>query len=256
MNKHDANIKKGRLINIQIGIIAAISFCYVMHEVSHYTTPSETTFAALEEEEPFGPVLTYEEPVIVVPAVKKVVTVKPKQPKIEPAAKPEEIDNTTKTETIEEKITPTEPTTETTKEIKEKDSGETKKTPKINKAIPKIHSSRSVDMLPIFPGCDKYSSNNERAVCFQDKIQRMIYKKFDRSIGDDLGISGTQRISLYFEIDENGNVSNIKARSQHPEFITEAKRVAKLLPEMEPARRKGEKVKMAYNVPIIFKTNN
>ena len=41
-------------------------------------------------------------------------------------------------------------------------------------------------VMPVFPGCDKYSTNDQRAVCFQDKIQRMINNKFDRSIGNEL----------------------------------------------------------------------
>lgn len=254
MKKHDANIKKGRLINFQIGIIAVISFCYMMHEVSHYTPIDKKIIASIDlidtpYDESMGPVEVYVEPQIIKPNVthKKL----PAPIKVNTAIIPKVVDNTTVIKTVDTK--PAATPLETTKTPIKK--GVTVKTTKVIKTAV-INNTKTVDMMPVFPGCDKYSSNNERAVCFQDKIQRMINKKFDRSIGGELGLSGVQRISLYFEINENGLVSNIKARSQYPEFIKEAKRVAGLLPKMVPAQRRGAKVKMAYNVPIVFKTSN
>ncbi|WP_010522179.1 hypothetical protein [Aquimarina agarivorans] len=75
-----------------------------------------------------------------------------------------------------------------------------------------IYKPNTVEFLPIFPGCDKYSTNNERAICFQEKVQRMVLRRFNNGLGDELGLSGKQTIFLYFEINENGLVSNIKAR--------------------------------------------
>ena len=82
MNKHDANIKKGKLINFQIGIIAVISFCYVMHEVSHYTPIDKKTIASLPELDntftTMGPVEVYVEPEIIEIKVPKTIEIKPK----------------------------------------------------------------------------------------------------------------------------------------------------------------------------------
>lgn len=253
MNKHDANIKKGKLINFQIGIIALISFCYVLHEVSHYSPNSKKTIASIKvDEDPFYIAISnaeaYPEVTIIEKTVLKEPKVIPEKIKVEPTLAPKVVDNET-----EVKIKSSKPITEAIK-INETPAKTGIKTKIKNIKKPTgIHNSKSVDVLPIFPGCNKYSTNDERAVCFQDKIQRMINRRFDRNIGDELGLSGIQRISLYFEIDENGLVTNIKARSKYPEFIKEAKRVANLLPEMEPARRSGAKVKIAYSVPIIFK---
>lgn len=255
MNKHDVNIKKGKLINFQIGIIAVISFCYMMHEVSHYTPINKKTIASIDIndtlfDEPMGPIII-EKPVLVIPTAPKKLKSIPVPVKVEPKLTPKVVDNT-----IEIKPVDTTPNAKTETILKTTTETSIVTTPVKSTKPSVIHNPTSVDFMPIFPGCDKYSTNNERAVCFQDKIQRMINKKFDRSIGGELGLSGVQRISLYFEINEKGLVSNIKARSKYPEFIKEAKRVAGLLPEMEPAQRKGSKVKMAYSVPIVFKTSN
>lgn len=262
MNKHDVNIKKGKLINFQIGIIALISFCYIMHEVSHYVPSKQKDIARIVKdefiEEAMGPVLVWEAPSTVTKTTPiEEPQTKPKEVKIEPAAEPEVVDNKIDIKPTEEKPTPAEAKTNTpttTTSAPSKTSGDSKVTKKATPTV--LHNRKTVDIMPVFPGCNKYSTNNELAACFQEKIQRMINKRFDRSIGDELGLSGLQHISLYFEINEQGQVSNIRARSKYPEFIEEAKRVVSLLPTMKPAFRNGKKVKMAYNQPIIFQVMN
>lgn len=85
-------------------------------------------------------------------------------------------------------------------------------------------------------------------------MKHLILKKFNNRIGNDLGLKGRQRIMLYFEIDQKGVVSNIRANSKGHIFDLEkeAIRVAKKIPTMEPARAGNEKVKMAYSMPIVF----
>jgi len=73
-------------------------------------------------------------------------------------------------------------------------------------------------------------------------------------LGEELGLSGKQRIMLYFEIDKSGNVANISANSKGKikGLENEARRVARLLPKMEPAKVGKRKVKMSYTLPITF----
>ena len=255
--KHEVNIKKSNLINIQLLIIAILSFSYFMYEVSIYSEPSTNIAEKVytpednskDPDEIYDGVEVYVEPVIETKTIKQqtsldvpVEIVKNDTPEIET--------------TIETKPE----VTEQPKLVEGKTSETIKKTPSFTKkGVSKtkkkvLYSTKTVDFLPVFPGCDKYSTNAERAVCFEKKVTRLILRKYNSRIGEELGLKGRQRIMLYFEINQNGEVSNIRASSKAKIFDLEkeAIRVAKKLPIMEPARAGNEKVKMAYSVPIVF----
>ena len=255
--KHEANTKKSNLITIQLLIIAVLSFSYFMYEVSIYSEPSKNIAEKIytpennskDPDEIYGGVEVYIEPIAETKPIKQqtnldvpVEIVKNDTPEIET--------------TIETKP-------EVTKQPKSIEGNTSKPVDKIptntKKGVSKtkkktLYSTKTVDFLPVFPGCDKYSTNAERAVCFEKKVTRLILKKYNNRIGNDLGLKGRQRIMLYFEINQNGVVSNIRANSKAKIFDLEkeAIRVAKKLPIMEPARAGNEKVKMAYSVPIVF----
>jgi len=255
--KHEVNIKRSKWITFQLWIIAVLSFSYFMYEVSMYSKPAKNiannTYSvndtSNDPDEMYGGVETYNDPV---------VEVKPKPVKIsvdlpaeiikndapEIKAVTEEKTNPNKQPVTKSKITSTHTSTKTAPSSST--STGVKK--------PTIYSPRTVDFLPVFPGCDKYSTNAERAACFEKKIKRLVRKKFNNRIGNELGLQGKQRIMLYFEIDQNGVVSNIKANSKGHIFDLEkeAIRVAKKIPTMQPARAGNEKVKMAYSIPIVF----
>ncbi len=261
--KHEANVKKDKTINFQIGLIALLSFSYFMHGVFNYkASPKKVTSISTPTIDPYDVFVTM-----------GAVTPVPDNPIAETVTRAKKPKSTTKTiskeipkvvkkmpeENLTEKTEITENPDHTTS--KNKASATTKVTTKVSatkKGIagvktPSIYRPNTVEFLPIFPGCDKYSTNNERAICFQEKVQRMVLRRFNSGLGQDLGLSGKQTIFLYFEINENGLVSNIKARSKNKELADEAKRVARLLPKMKPARHGDTKVKMAYTLPITFK---
>ena len=113
-----------------------------------------------------------------------------------------------------------------------------------------------VEDAPVFPGCEKYTSKEERKKCMSEKIQKHVTKKFDTSLADDLGLDeGIKRINVLFIIDENGNVTGIQSRGPHPKLEKEAERVINMLPKMEPAKQRTNKVRVKYTLPIIFRVN-
>lgn len=255
--KHEANTKKSNLITIQLLIIAILSFSYFMYEVSIYSEPSKNIAEKVytpennskDPDEIYGGVEVYIEPIAETKPIKQqtnldvpVEIVKNDTPEIETTieTKPEV---TKQPKSIEGK------TYETISKVPTNTKKGVSKTKKKT-----LYSTKTVDFLPVFPGCDKYSTNAERAVCFEKKVTRLILRKYNNRIGNDLGLKGRQRIMLYFEIDQNGVVSNIRANSKGQIFDLEkeAVRVAKKLPVMEPARAGNEKVKMAYSIPIVF----
>ncbi len=42
-----------------------------------------------------------------------------------------------------------------------------------------------VEQVPIFPGCEKLSTNGERKACMSEKISKLVQRKFNTNIGDE-----------------------------------------------------------------------
>ncbi len=109
-----------------------------------------------------------------------------------------------------------------------------------------------IENVPIYPGCEKKKSNNEKKQCMSEKIQKFVQKKFNTELAGDLGLEGRQRISVQFKIDKHGNVVNVRARAPHPKLQDEAIKVVKSLPKMIPGKQRGQAVGVLYSLPILF----
>lgn len=75
-----------------------------------------------------------------------------------------------------------------------------------------------------------------------------------KSIGDSLSLKPGEVIKVYvaFNINEEGEVENIRAKSRNPRLEQEAIRLVKTLPKFEPAMKNGERISVQYSLPIIF----
>jgi len=122
-----------------------------------------------------------------------------------------------------------------------------------NKSVP--DNINTVEFVPIFPGCESLSNNEERKACLSDKIRAFISKKFDTEEFSYLDSDKVFRISVEFKIDVNGNVSEIRSRAPEKSLEEEAIRVINLLPSMKPGMQGATPVEVLYRVPITFKTN-
>ncbi|MCX7551664.1 energy transducer TonB [Xanthomarina sp. F2636L] len=112
-----------------------------------------------------------------------------------------------------------------------------------------------IENVPVFPGCE--SGNNEaKKACMNEKLQKFIQKKFNTDLAGDLGLSGIQKISVFFKIDKTGEIVDIKARAPHPRLEQEAIRVVSLLPQMKPGKQRGKAVRVPYYLPIKFQVQN
>lgn len=258
--KHEANVRRDKVIDFQIKLIAVLSFSYVMYGIFTYREAPQIARVAPVKMTPETIDIVYDG-----------VTAIPDKPKTE-VLKPRELKSQPITKTISKdipKVITKEPLKEIKKEapkvdqpvIKGVDKGGKKvivKTGGTKKVAPnlgmsnKVLNKRTVDFLPVFPGCDKYATNNERAICFQEKVKKMVLRKFNNGLGEELGLQGRQHIDLHFVIDENGKITDIRARSKSTELAEEAKRVARLLPVMQPAKHGNRSVKMSYDLPIKF----
>lgn len=112
-----------------------------------------------------------------------------------------------------------------------------------------------IENVPVFPGCEK-GSNEQKKKCMSEKISQFVNRKFNTNLASDLGLSGRQRILVFFKIDKSGNVTQIQARAPHPGLEKEAKRVVGLLPKMQPGKQRGKPVTVPYSLPILFQVQD
>ncbi|WP_179344277.1 energy transducer TonB [Winogradskyella ursingii] len=113
-----------------------------------------------------------------------------------------------------------------------------------------------IEKVPVYPGCEKYTTNSDRMQCMSDKIAKLVGNKFNGNLAADYGLTGKQRISTQFTIDKTGNVIDIKIRAPHPALKREADRVINKIPRMEPGLQRNVPVGVVYTLPIVFQVNN
>ena len=106
---------------------------------------------------------------------------------------------------------------------------------------------RHIEEVPIYPGCENIN-NTERRQCMNDAINKLVARKFNLEIAENLGLTGTQRIYSNFEIDKDGNIGKINVRAPKKELGEEAIKVLELIPQLTPGRQKGKLIKTTYNL--------
>jgi|TARA_B110000238_G_scaffold174405_1_gene194109 protein TonB len=107
-----------------------------------------------------------------------------------------------------------------------------------------------VENKPVFPGCEKFATEDEKFMCFNQQIMKHIGSNFEfPELARQMGIQG--KVYVNFVIERNGRVSSITiARGVDKLIDDEAIRVIKKLPTFQPARQRGKPVRMQYTVPI------
>lgn len=113
-----------------------------------------------------------------------------------------------------------------------------------------------IEDVPIFPGCENLSNNDQRKKCMSEKISKYVNKEFDTDLGAELGLTGINRVIVQFRIDEKGNIGQVRARAPHPRLEQEAVRVINSLPKMKPGKQRGKPVGVMYSLPIAFKVQD
>ena len=107
-----------------------------------------------------------------------------------------------------------------------------------------------IDQSPTFPGCENVQ--NQKG-CFKDKVQEHVQTNFEMSIAATLGLTSSEKkVFVQFTIDENGTITNVKARGPHENLEKEAIRVMQLLPSMQSGVHNGKEVGVKYTLPITL----
>lgn len=111
-----------------------------------------------------------------------------------------------------------------------------------------------VEFVPVFPGCEDFSSNTEKRKCMSLKIKSFIVKNFNTDILEDSSHEKEQKITVQFTINDQGEITKVIARAPNKLLESEAKRVVLNLPQMTPGRQGNNNVAVQYMIPIKFKT--
>jgi protein TonB len=114
----------------------------------------------------------------------------------------------------------------------------------------------AIETVPVFPGCERLRTNQERRECMSQKVNEFLHKNFNMNLTRDLNLSGIYRIFVSFKIDDKGQVVDVVARAPHPKLQDEGVRVVGMLPQMKPGEQRGRPVGVLYGVPITLKIRN
>lgn len=114
----------------------------------------------------------------------------------------------------------------------------------------KKESLFGVQEVPVFPGCEFLTTNEERKDCFQSKVQQFISRKFDVDKFSEKYSGQKKKISVQFTINTFGQIAELKAISQDKDLSEEAVRVISRLPQMTPGKNNNKPVEVVYTVPI------
>ncbi|WP_298527430.1 energy transducer TonB [uncultured Christiangramia sp.] len=115
------------------------------------------------------------------------------------------------------------------------------------------------DKSPVFPGCESLTGNDQKD-CTVERITNHVNKNFNTALGKELNLTERQRIVVKFVIGKDGEIRDVESRSLAKEadvrgsLQAEATRVIKSLPKMQAGEFEGEKVAIAYALPIEFAT--
>ena len=183
--KHDANLQKNSTLYFQIGLILCLLGTYALFEMQF----EKKELALVQVDSVVEPItIDYVEPF-------KVEVIKPKAP--EPVITVElndvykEVeDDTPIIETVIK--TPEEPVVSDKPAAKVEDFKPIEKPIDENIFVPFV----LIEKVPVYPGCEKYDSNDDRKKCMSDKISKLVGKKFNTDVGSEYGISGKQKSTI------------------------------------------------------------
>tara|TARA_R110002074_G_scaffold154899_4_gene310595 strand:+ start:686 stop:1477 length:792 start_codon:yes stop_codon:yes gene_type:complete len=238
-HKHDANLQKNSILYFQIGLILCLLGTYALFEMQFQDkkiTVIDDTVTAETIVIDYAP-----------PFIEEVI--KPKDPEPLPSIDVKDVLKVVEDDhLIVEKIinTPDAPAPQT--EPVDVASIEVIEIPVDLAPVPFAR----IEKAPVYPGCERFKTNDMRKKCMSEKIAKLINRKFNTDIGSKYGIYGKQKITTQFTINENGNVVDVKIRGPHHALENEAKRVINKIPKMEPGLQRNVPVGVIYTLPIVY----
>jgi hypothetical protein len=105
-----------------------------------------------------------------------------------------------------------------------------------------------MDKTPNFPEC-----KDDDTDCFSKELNAHFKENFNKNIIDKIFLSsGVKKVMVDFSIDVDGEIKDVKVKTNHIVIENEVKRVISSLPNMIPAEKNGEIVKTTYRLPFTI----
>ncbi|MBC3756894.1 energy transducer TonB [Hyunsoonleella sp. SJ7] len=238
--KHDANLQKNSTLYFQVGLIVCLLAAFGLLEMRFQTIIPDD----------YGPTLLPDEDLYVFNDVVKIYEEKAEI--IEKRTKPTNFNNPIIKED-DDILAEETPEIFTEPEITSDPISPDEVMPTAPEPVEAVVDFIRVEEVPIYPGCEKEDGNEAKRKCMSDKITKLVKRKFNGGrIATQFGLQGKQRISVQFQVDKTGRVTDIKTRGPLPALEQEAERVVNIIPKMEPGKQRSKPVGVRYTLPIIF----
>jgi len=124
--------------------------------------------------------------------------------------------------------------------------------------IDTIINFKSVDVFPLFPGCESFIGEEKQRICSQRKLSENLYASLSSAqIVTSKKVNDTILIRL--KIDNNGLVSITEIKSsdfiqkQIPKLDSLIESGIKELPQLKPAIKRGIPVSTEFTLPIVIR---
>lgn len=243
--KHDVNLQKNSSLYFQVGLILSLLATYAIFEMKFEDKiHDQATLVPLDPED-----TTYQmQDFIVEPDAPKQKTVKKQKPVLV-VSDPVIVDNDTQLDETPEIITKLDSKSST---IVDPNALGKNDDPDDGIDEVEIFSMIDVEIVPVYPGCESMTTNEDRVKCMSQKLAKLIQRRFDTDIASVYGLQGRQRINVQFKINQSGQVTEIQTRAPHPKLEKEAERIANKIPQMKPGLQRQKPVSVIYNLPIVF----
>jgi protein TonB len=104
---------------------------------------------------------------------------------------------------------------------------------------------------PVYPGCEKQKTKDDKEKCMQEKFRGFFGKNFDtpdavKELGQD-----KIRAIVTFRIEKNGKINVLHVRSPHPSMEGAIKKAFAKLPDITPGKQRGKAVSVQYSIPFV-----
>jgi TonB family protein len=111
----------------------------------------------------------------------------------------------------------------------------------------------TVEVPPVFPGCENEGNPEALRNCFSTAVMRHVSKNFHfPELAKKSGATG--KVFVNFYIEKDGSIHTIEIlRGVHPALDIEVIRVVSTFPKMTSAQQKGEPIRISYVLPINAK---
>ena len=239
--KHEANLQKNSTLYFQVGLVLCLLGVFTLFEMQ-FETKGIVVYQPDSDDE------------IIEVAMTDVVEYKPEAKKIEKQKQAKIITDILKVIDNAHELKPENLITDTKPVFVDKPVTRVEDIVIID-IENEVHVN-AVEFVPIFPGCEKYELNSARKKCLNEKINKLVQRKFNTDLAADYGLSGVQRINVEFKVDKTGYITDIKTRAPHPKLEEEANRIANKIPKMKPGKMGVTPVNVIYNLPITFKVQD